>query len=92
MDTEVRLKGNFVDSQIHKLMENGDRMDRKTRIRITRLYVRYVLVEYIKKFESPHPVADVISYVAGKLSHLFPTMRDLDTPIDSPTYVSIIFL
>lgn len=77
MDPMVGLKENFVDSNIRELMENGDRMDRKMRRRITRLYVRYILME--------HLVADVINYVAGKLSHLFPTMRDLDTPINSPT-------
>ena len=85
MDPMVGLKENFVDCNIRELMENGDRMDRKMRRRITRLYVLYILMEYIKKFESPHLVADVINYVAGKLSHLFPTMRDLDTPINSPT-------
>ena len=52
MDPMVGLKENFVDSNIRELMENGDRMDRKMRRRITRLYVRYILMEYIKKFES----------------------------------------
>ena len=89
MTPDERLRPIADDDTIKLYQVNTeDRMDRLTRTRITRQYVRYVYSENIRKFKSSHPVADVISFTASKLAEHFPAMRDHGSTIDKPTYVS----
>ena len=90
MTPDERLRPIADDDTIKLYQVNtDDRMDRLTRTRITRQYVRYVYSENIRKFKSSHPVADVISFTASKLAEHFPAMRDHGSTIDKPTNVSV---
>ena len=89
MNPFERLRGHYSESKVRELQENTENMMcRSDRIRITRHYVRYVFGENIRRFESSHPVAEVISYTVNKLIKDFPSMRDWETSAESPTYVS----
>ena len=90
MNPMERLKPIANDPQIAEFRVNTvERMERLTRTRITRQYVRYVFGENVRRFKSTHPTAEVMSYTATKLAEYFPAMRDYDTTREKPTYVSI---
>lgn len=91
-DPITLLKQMYGPEKVTELRANTDqRMSRKERVRITRVYVRHAHSEYVQKYDSPHPPAEVMSHVAEALAAHFPSMRDAGTPADKPTYVSPIY-
>ena len=63
------------------------RMERTKRLLVCRSYVNYVRTAYKRMFNSVHVHADVIGAVAKVLIRNFPSMCDLNSTQENPTYV-----
>ena len=66
------------------------RMSRADRLKVTKGYVNYVRGLYRRWFNGVHVHVDVVSMLAKFLTRTFPSLCDLNSTQDKPTYVSTI--
>ena len=65
------------------------RFDRKSRINVTKAYVRYTMTEYTNCFGDCHVPGDVMTAVANAACQAFSVqLADTDCDLQNPTHVS----
>ena len=77
------------EEDIDAYRDRDTTVSKPRRVRLQRIYIRYVAEMYANRFGNQHLTPDILSYLATNMTRQYPALRDPDSSPESPTFVSV---